>query len=174
MGNACCQTDPNLSTSETFKPKPFKVVAGNLDNIHAPNLTRATLEPNSQDAVNIAMEKFRKNNFNLSEIPPLVNSSHLPQLGPYREDRENLYYGQYKEGNKHGTGQYLWPDGNIYYGNFEKDKVHGKGKMLYSDGSSYFGDWEKDKAHGKGFFVDEDGTQYDGDWQEDFRFYFLL
>ena len=50
-----------------------------------------------------------------------------------------LYEGEYKDGKKHGRGQFLWADGSTYTGDFYENNIHGMGVYTWSDGRKYDG-----------------------------------
>lgn len=56
------------------------------------------------------------------------------------------------EGDRNGTGIYVWNSGDIYIGDYYHGKKHGDG--FYYDASSnltYYGGWENDDKHGHGY-----------------------
>lgn len=81
-----------------------------------------------------------------------------PEIGPYRYPDGSTYYGQYKNGMRHGYGEQIWKDGSLYQGYFENDKCNGKGRLIHAEGDAYQGDWLEDKASGKGYYIHRDGT----------------
>lgn len=170
MGNACCATANETGESQPSTTVNAPIAQDNLvdrDNTHEPSSSVATKD----DSIRPRMEKardelFAKCGINENTYPGIQG---LPLLGPYKEISGTCYAGQYKEGQKHGVGCYMWPDGNVFYGNFQNDEVHGQGTMLYQDGSTYNGEWANNKAHGEGTFKDKEGVQYTGQWSEDNR-----
>jgi len=79
------------------------------------------------------------------------------------------YRGQWKDGQMHGAGEYLYSDGKTYKGGFKKNQRDGIGSSTYVDGSEYSGHWEANKFHGKGKMQYIGGSVYDGEWREGFR-----
>jgi len=51
------------------------------------------------------------------------------------------YEGEFKGGNKHGTGSLYLSNGEKYTGEFRDDEVHGKGIFTLRDGRSIKGEW---------------------------------
>ena len=41
----------------------------------------------------------------------------------------DIYEGEFKQGNKHGIGTYVWPDGPRYQGSYAEDRRSGFGTM---------------------------------------------
>jgi len=102
------------------------------------------------------------------------------------------YYGEYKDGKKHGHGNHTYKcsseserkrKSSTYYianytGEFKDNKKHGHGHVsgdyMKVNGiichGKYEGDWQNDKYHGRGVFnswyVAQSGMhKYDGEWQ---------
>ena len=49
------------------------------------------------------------------------------------------YIGDYKDGVKHGKGEFHYPDGAYYIGDFKDGVRHGNGEYYYLDGRMYKG-----------------------------------
>ena len=49
------------------------------------------------------------------------------------------YFGEFKEGIRHGQGTITWVNGDKYVGEFKDGKVHGQGTYTYPDGTKYIG-----------------------------------
>ncbi|CAF0869215.1 unnamed protein product [Brachionus calyciflorus] len=56
---------------------------------------------------------------------------------------------------------------NTYFGNFKNGKRHGQGTFLYANGTKYEGNWENDIKHGWGKFTFKDGRVYEGYFEDD-------
>ena len=54
----------------------------------------------------------------------------------------SYYIGDYKNGLKHGKGEFYKPNGAVYKGQFENDKINGHGTMINFDGTEKTGKWE--------------------------------
>lgn len=103
---------------------------------------------------------------------------------------QSYYEGSFKNGKKHGQGQYYTPvggqtyagqfvedvmdgegrfsfaDGRVYVGKLKDGHFHGQGKMAWENGSSYAGQYLQDKKHGEGIFIFTDGRKYIGQWEK--------
>ena len=86
----------------------------------------------------------------------------LPELGPYRYPDGGTYFGQYKNGLRHGFGEQIWPDGSLYQGFFQNDRCQGLGRLVHPEGDAYQGEWFEDQAEGQGYYLHSDKTQYKG------------
>ena len=93
------------------------------------------------------------------------------------------YFGEFKNGKKHGLGEYHAADGSYYYGRYVNDLKDGtdvvtfelsdgsmfKGECRYvfASGSVYSGDFVKDKRTGYGIFTWSSGEKYEGEFKND-------
>jgi hypothetical protein len=78
-----------------------------------------------------------------------------------------IYYGEYKDKERHGKGQLHYPNGDIFEGSFQHNTIHGNGKYTYGNGDAFVGKWKNGYRHGKGTH-----TVYSGDGeiiQENYR-----
>lgn len=80
-----------------------------------------------------------------------------------------VYEGQFKDGNWHGEGTVLYPDGAKYTGPFKEGAYHGHGIAEYADGSVYDGEWESNVKCGSGLLQYPDGQRYEGEWKDDLQ-----
>ena len=80
---------------------------------------------------------------------------------------ESTYDGEYRAGNMHGRGIYVWPSGERYEGEWKDSKRQGRGKYTWSDGGSYEGEYRDGKKHGRGIFTFANGDRYEGMWVDD-------
>ena len=83
----------------------------------------------------------------------------------------DVYEGQYKNGMRHGKGQYIFNDQNgaKYVGDYKDNRKNGFGTFFYPDGSRYEGFWKDDKRHGRGIYYYGNGDVYEGEWNNDQR-----
>ncbi|XP_043852376.1 radial spoke head 1 homolog [Dromiciops gliroides] len=84
----------------------------------------------------------------------------LPYLGEYEGERN-------EEGERHGFGKAILPNGDKYEGQYEHGKRHGQGTYRFKNGSRYIGEYKENKKHGQGTFFYADGSQYEGEWVND-------
>ncbi|KND00874.1 uncharacterized protein SPPG_03976 [Spizellomyces punctatus DAOM BR117] len=74
-----------------------------------------------------------------------------------------------------GKGRYIFPDGNIYVGDFKDGQFHGSGTVHFKDGGKYEAQWKNGVAL-SGTYTFKDGLEYaPEDWsyctEADRRFY---
>ena len=79
---------------------------------------------------------------------------------------ESTYDGEYRAGNIHGRGIYVWPSGARYEGEWKSGKWHGRGTYTWPNGSRYEGEYRDDKRHGHGIFTFASGVRYEGVWRD--------
>jgi hypothetical protein len=63
----------------------------------------------------------------------------------------DTYEGEFKQGNKHGIGTYIWPDGPRYQGNYADDRRNGFGTMTIPRKV-----YSPQKTSGKGAWIGDD------------------
>lgn len=75
------------------------------------------------------------------ELVPYAPSDNLqnPEVGPFREDDNTIYLGQYKDKKRHGIGRIVHSNQNFYFGTFANHKYHGYGILV-----------KPNKTYGKG------------------------
>lgn len=166
------ENENNNSNSRNFNPKKLEASVQEENepqaSPHAPNSTFAKLISETPPTNNPNSEHV------LNQLGPYKYPDHkdpeldeLPFLGPFELENEAIYYGQWKNGLRHGKGRQQWKDGSIYEGYWRNNMASGIGRLIHADGDVYEGGWLDDKAHGKGTYTHLDGAMYDGDWVED-------
>ncbi|KAL4715572.1 hypothetical protein ACJJTC_009198 [Scirpophaga incertulas] len=76
----------------------------------------------------------------------------------------DFYQGCYCRGLRNGKGLYVFRNGARYEGEWRRAMKYGTGTMLYPDGSRYEGDWRYDLKHGFGAYYYPNGDVYEGAW----------
>ena len=56
-------------------------------------------------------------------------------LMQYQTDYNGDYYGEKKDGIRHGQGEMIWTDGLIYKGEWQNGEPHGQGRITDTAGS---------------------------------------
>lgn len=82
----------------------------------------------------------------------------------------DTYIGNFKQGNKHGNGIYIWGisawNGDKYEGEFKDDQFSGKAIKTYANGIRYEGDYKDNKMNGKGsLYFPETGSSFVGNFR---------
>jgi len=99
-----------------------------------------------------------------------LNKENLPNgHGILRVDNGDVYEGEWKCGQRHGMGVYVWFDGDFYSGPWEDGKRNGHGVFVYSDGRIYDGFYVRGIREGSGVFTWPYGAKYEGDYARDKR-----
>jgi hypothetical protein len=106
------------------------------------------------DGVEENKEYLYKGNFNLDRKEG--KGSYYYKL------KNDLYIGEFKNGNITGNGKYIWNNSDVYEGSFLKGKMHGKGKYLWGDGDEYEGEYVDGIKEGDGMFKWNNGKIYKG------------
>ena len=77
----------------------------------------------------------------------------------------NKLVGQWKDGGLHGQGTYTWPSGTKYVGEFKDGKQHGQGTSTWANGNKYVGEFKDGKQHGQGTTTYASGAKYVGEYK---------
>uniref|UniRef100_A0A8C4WWK9 MORN repeat-containing protein 4 n=2 Tax=Myxinidae TaxID=7762 RepID=A0A8C4WWK9_EPTBU len=88
----------------------------------------------------------------------LMNASYMYATG-------EEYFGEWKDGRRHGMGQLRFTDGTSYVGQFENGLFSGCGILYFVDGSRYDGEFSQGKFHGLGVFSQADGMMFEGEFR---------
>ncbi|WP_148863191.1 MORN repeat-containing protein [Marinobacter fonticola] len=132
--------------------------------------TRLDIELNPGDYDVVISKKGYKN---WSQTLRLDAGDDLTLRGQLEEyTRVNYQDGIWVGGVRTGDGTYTGEEGSgegglEYTGHFVDGQFHGKGTALYPDGSRYRGDWSAGKRSGEGTFRAADGSSYTGQFDND-------
>ena len=78
----------------------------------------------------------------------------------------SLYYGEMKDGRRHGHGLVLYKNGGNYEGYWKNGRKHGEGTRLYRNGDVYVGGFRKGARYGSGqYCMGGDVTYYNFMWK---------
>ena len=82
------------------------------------------------------------------------------------------YNGQWKDGEKHGSGKLVYVDSSYYDGQWANDRKNGVGEQTYFDEQgeffgSYSGGFKDDLRNGQGTFTYANGYVQSGVWKSD-------
>ncbi|XP_076245452.1 radial spoke head 1 homolog [Calliopsis andreniformis] len=111
-------------------------------------------------------------------------SEYPETTGERGEEEKNplgLYEGERnKEGDRHGFGKALLPNGDMYVGHYCKGLRNGTGFYVFKNGARYDGEWRRGFKYGQGTFWYPDGTRYEGttstflvgEWKRDMKYGF--
>ena len=76
------------------------------------------------------------------------------------------YEGEWRDGNRHGTGTASWPDGTEYTGTFVNGERHGEGAIVTPSGFRYEGEWVNGEMSGRGVATYANGDVYEGEFED--------
>ena len=79
----------------------------------------------------------------------------------YEEESELFrhYKGNFRNGKKHGHGQWFYyPNNNKYEGNWKNGQKHGHGLFIFSNGDVYDGNWVNGRLYGDGIMKSQEGV----------------
>ncbi|XP_050460190.1 radial spoke head 1 homolog [Cataglyphis hispanica] len=95
---------------------------------------------------------------------------HLGEHGETEIEPLGVYEGERNEnGERHGNGKALLPNGDMYVGQYRDGLRDGKGVYVFKNGARYNGEWRHGCKYGQGIFWYPDGTRYEGEWKRDER-----
>ena len=79
-------------------------------------------------------------------------------------DNGDRYVGEVRDGVPDGNGTITSAHGHMYDGGFKNGQQHGDGIYIWPDGLIFIGVW-KNNGNAKGTFYGIDGDEYDGEWK---------
>ncbi|XP_063626114.1 radial spoke head 1 homolog [Cydia splendana] len=86
------------------------------------------------------------------------------------EDTIGIYVGQRnQDGDRHGEGWAVLPNGDFYTGCYCRGQRNGKGLYVFKNGARYEGEWRRAMKYGVGTMTYPDGSRYEGDWRHDHK-----
>ncbi|CAH0407083.1 unnamed protein product [Chilo suppressalis] len=84
------------------------------------------------------------------------------------EDTIGIYVGgRNADGERHGEGWAVLPNGDFYQGCYCRGLRNGKGLYVFKNGARYEGEWRRAMKYGTGNMLYPDGSRYEGDWRHD-------
>ncbi len=97
-------------------------------------------------------------------VPVYKFENHPTQICTLRMDLG--YFGERKNGLRHGEGKFIWADGRVYEGRWENHERNGYGTLRWPNGQTYRGGWEHNEITGAGMLTKPDGTHFVGQWKQ--------
>lgn len=96
-----------------------------------------------------------------SPLPPCRGGNHAWDncFGELKSGAVVVYSGEWKAGDPHGRGVFLFPDGTRYIGEFQYGKQHGRGTLVFPGGGSLSGTWVNEKREGEFVWTLSNGTR---------------
>ena len=170
MGNCCNKDNRDLSTnfdhiaSDEFQD-PYDVLRGRLTT--DPEQIRKHGPSRQQPLQEIPRHLVKLENIinqKTNNKPDLSLYRDAYVLPPFELYKDCFYFGQWKDGQKHGIGKLYFPDHSAYWGEFYSGQAEGEGRLYHPNGDLYIGDWKGDKSHGSGKYIAANGAVYEGKW----------
>ena len=79
-----------------------------------------------------------------------------------------IYIGDFKDGKMDGNGSCFNSKGELIYdGEWKLGQIHGKGKYIWNRNKWYEGDFQQGEKHGEGTFYLNGDPVYQGTWKFD-------
>ena len=119
----------------------------------------ASLDDLERDLADIATYEGRRNKEGLRE-DKVAKACYKT-----KEEKEDSFFGEYKNDLRDGLGIYIFANGGVYAGGYKEGKRDGQGILMFPDGSMYEGEFANDKFDGQGTYTYADGSQYIGQWK---------
>ncbi|CAN5358735.1 hypothetical protein BH11PSE11_BH11PSE11_20180 [soil metagenome] len=76
------------------------------------------------------------------------------------------YTGEFKDGKKHGRGEYKFPNGDIFDGDFSSDVPNGKGRYQFASGDTYEGEIVAGRISGMGVYMTRGMDRIEGNFTD--------
>jgi len=80
-------------------------------------------------------------------------------------DREDIYEGEFKEGERNGKGKFTILKDITYKGKYKDGEYHGQGTKTSPDGWRYFGEFKDGEPNGQGIETFPDGRKHEGEFK---------
>lgn len=101
----------------------------------------------------------------VDELKNLIEEAYLFKTEKYSNG--DVYYGEFKDGKRHGYGKYTWADGGYYEGEWQENERTGFGHQVWTDGTEYIGDYKINKWEGRGLRISPNGAIKSGIFHND-------
>lgn len=89
-------------------------------------------------------------------------------LGIYTWNDGYIYIGNFKDSKMDGIGSCFNSKGELVYdGEWKKGQIHGKGRYMWSKHKWYEGEFQQGQKHGEGIFYLNNDPIYNGTWKYD-------
>ena len=133
----------NLQPNNSINESNNKILLYEVDNENLENINSSSRE---EEITNQDMSYL------FSNYPPLKDGVKVLLKPSQLCENGTIYSGEWdEEGNRHGRGVQIYPDGSKYYGYWIKNAVNKKGKLVHKEGDVYEGEWVNEKAEDLGF-----------------------
>ena len=86
--------------------------------------------------------------------------------GLFITEQGDYYFGNWKNSQCNGYGSLMMDKKLVYQGNFKNNKKEGYGEERYPNGDMYKGAFYDGEKNGKGQYIFMDGSRYDGNFRD--------
>ena len=100
--------------------------------------------------------------------PKCVTGNCIGGIGTMKY-QSGTYEGRWKNGLRHGLGNFTWNNGDSYKGSWFQDRRHGEGEYKWSDDTKYVGHYDNGVRSGYGIYYYTNGNIYEGTWQNNLK-----
>jgi hypothetical protein len=97
----------------------------------------------------------------------MADTAGTDKVGTLTLRDSSVYCGQFKNGLRHGRGEWRNSDGDAYSGEWNGDKAFGAGKLTFAAGGYVEGEWADGYMNGQGKKVWADGSSFEGQFFRD-------
>lgn len=136
------QQSPNEQTAMQLPPKVQELISGDFG---------------PQQLLLFFKEYTPESDFSAAQV-------HRSAMTKCKRYKECVFYGEFLNGKRHGSGIMVYNNGRAYEGAWENDFKHGKGYERFANNSKYEGGFMNGKPEGVGVYVWANGESYEGQW----------
>ena len=128
------------------------------------------LMSNEEAIADAAVDAVNRAQGFLSDLEQAGSTSTKRPAAPWRVEGKSimrigggvLFVGEVRDGQPHGVGDLILPDGSVHHGNFTSGRAEGPGLLFGANGTIFRGRWSQNRRVGSFECIDPKG----GGWQD--------